>query len=208
MAPALYIFDLDGTLVDSAGDICSAVAQVVSEFAAPVEEAAVRACIARGEPLADSFAELAPGLPGEPMILRYREIYSAGCTRTSVPFPGVVETLEQLGPERCAVATTKRSWLAKLLLDRLGLTRHFALVQGTDDFPHKPHPAILHRILERFGVPPERALMVGDTEADILCARAAGVPCAAVLYGIGSASRLASLQPDYIFAQLPDVLGV
>ncbi len=215
MSPALYIFDLDGTLVDSAEDIAAATVQTITEFSARVErtpggsppiEMLVRRWIARGGPLHEIFASLAPGIPTEALIARYREIYSENCARTTVPYPGVVETLEKLDGARRAVATTKKSWLARLLLEKLGLVGHFDLIQGTDDFPYKPHPAILHRVLGHFSVSPEGALMVGDTAADILCAQAAGVPCAAALYGIGDPAELRALRPRYLLEEFSELL--
>lgn len=206
MQPSLYIFDLDGTLVDSAADISAAIVQVCGEFGFPVSDAEVRPRIGKGEPLAETFAALGPGCSTEPMIQRYRECYSADCARNTAPFPGVIETLEKIGPERCAVATTKKTWLAKVLIEKLGLARHFALVQGTDDFPYKPDPEIVNRILLHFGVAKEDSLMVGDTAADVLCARNAGVPCAAVLYGNGSPEELAGYAPQYLLSSFPELL--
>lgn len=208
LTPSLYIFDLDGTLVDSAADICAAVERVLEEFGVPAAGAAVHASVATGAPLGVMFAALAPGRPADKMIVRYREMYSLMCADTTVPFPGVVETLAALGSQRCAVATTKKTWLAKLLLDKLGLDRHFGLIQGTDDFPYKPDPAILRRVLEFFETPPEQALMVGDTAADMLCARAAGVRSAAVLYGIGNSAELRACTPDYTLDRFSDLLAL
>ncbi len=94
------------------------------------------------------------------------------------------------------------------LIEKLGLDHHFALVQGTDDFPHKPDPAILLRVLVFLGTPPERAVMVGDTAADILCARAAGVRCASALYGIGDSEELRACAPDYTLNRFADLLAL
>lgn len=206
MRPALYIFDLDGTLVDSAADIGAAVLQVLAEFGAPAGPAALRPCISR--PLGEIFAHLAPGASHQAMIARYREVYREICTRTTVPYPGVVETLERLRGAQRSIATTKKSWLARLVVERLGLAAHFDWIQGTDDFPYKPDPGVLLRVLEHFRVPPERALMVGDTPADILCARAAGVPCAAVTYGTATPEELEPFQPQYLLARFPDILHI
>lgn len=203
----LYIFDLDGTLVDSAADICAAIGQTITEAlpnAPAVSAERLRPLI--GRPLADMFALLAPGAAAGPLAERYRQIYSGICAETTRPYLGVFETLERLNGARRAIATTKKTWMARLVADKLGLTRYFDLVQGTDEFPSKPDPAILRRILAHFDVAPERALMVGDTPADIACARAASVPCAAALYGMGSPDELRAMRPDYVLERFEDVL--
>ncbi len=207
----LYIFDLDGTLVDSAGDICAATVQTICEFAPAADasgvEQRVRRWIARGGPLQEIFTALAPGVATDTLVARYREIYSATCAETTRPYPGVVETLGKLRGAHRAVATTKKSWLARLLVERLKLDSYFELVQGTDGFPYKPDPEIVRRILAYFGTAPQDALLVGDTAADILCARAAGVACAAALYGIGDPEELKALQPQYLLREFSEVLA-
>ncbi len=208
----LYIFDLDGTILDSAVDICAAVARAVAEHDSDAARAigpeTLRPWV--GRPLRDIFAAVAPGADPALLATRYRQIYSGCCVDTTRGYPGVVETLQTLARRgaRLAIATTKKTWMASLVLEKMGLTAHFDLVQGTDDFPGKPDPAILQRVLAHFDLPPERALMVGDTIADILCARAAGVPSAAALYGFGPSDELRALAPQYLLNEFSDLLDV
>ena len=194
----LYLFDVDGTLVDSAADICGAVRQALAERGIDgLEERYLRRFI--GHHLFDLFCEVLPGTSQaeqEQLLARYRQIYLARRHASTRVYPGVREMLAAL-PGRKSTATTKSSETARQVLELFGLGGYFDHVQGTDGFPSKPAPDVIFRSLEKFGVRPEDCLLVGDAAPDMEAGRRAGVRTCAVSWGYGDVEAMKALQPDY-----------
>jgi phosphoglycolate phosphatase len=213
MKPEAVLLDLDGTLVDSTRDIVASVQHALRELDAPVPAAEVlRAYM--GYPLEPLFAAVRPGGTTAEcgrFIELYRAHYREHELDTTRPFPGVAETLTRLRPARLAVVTAKLEPTAERLLRALGLLGLVDAVVGSSALPPKPDPASVRAALARLGVASVRAVLVGDTDRDLLAARAAGVRAVAVTYGGWSAARLRALGPDALlerFADLPDVLAM
>ena len=190
--PRAIVFDLDGTLVDSAGDIRRALNRLLAEEGRrPISLAETRSVIGDGVPkvVERGFAKTGPrpdaaALGG--LVERFRGLYAAEATRTTRPYPGVIETLARLEAEghRLALCTNKFVGLAQQILDALGLAGFFRVVIGADSTPaRKPDPLPLTTALARLGASPERAVMVGDSAVDVTTARRAGLPVVAVTYG-------------------------
>ncbi len=205
---SVYLFDVDGTLLDSAHDICGAIHAVLagtSRF--NVSDDFLRLYI--GRHLYDLFQELFPDHPREQMdcmIEDYKRLYLArnhGLTRA---FPGVAEALSAL-PGRKSTATTKGTPTTRAVLDRFGLLPYFDHVQGTDGFPAKPEPDVIFASLKVFGVRPEDCLFIGDSPTDMEAGRRAGVKTCAVLWGYGRREDLMRCEPDYWLAH-PSELAV
>lgn len=193
-----YLFDLDGTLLDSAPDICGAVSSILATTSKPdVPFEYLRTFI--GRHLIDLFSELFPEASPEQIeawIQTYRTTYvSRGHTLTKL-YEGVAETLPKLGGLK-TTATTKGTPTATHVLTQFGLIEHFQHVQGTDGFPSKPQPEVLYRAMAALKVEPQDCLMIGDSVPDIIAARAAGVKVCAVGYGYGDPKQLRALEPDY-----------
>ena len=192
LASATIVFDLDGTLVDTAPDLVSTLNLLLARegiAALPLSDArdmighGARALIARG------FA--AAGAPLDErklsaLFVDFIDHYLAHIADESRPFPGVLAAMDTLAAEgaRLAVCTNKRTDLSVALLDALDLTRRFAAIVGADAAP-APKPAAAHLIttIERAGGRVERAVMVGDSASDAGAARAAGVPLVLVSFG-------------------------
>jgi len=138
----VYLFDIDGTLLDSAGDICGALQQVLVT-AKPAREVTfeyLKSFI--GFHLIEPFTELFPAYSREQidgLIQEYRTIYLARGHRQTTPYPGVAETLAALGGRK-STATTKGTPTTRAVLEQFGLARYFDHVQGTDGIPCKPAP--------------------------------------------------------------------
>ncbi len=135
------------------------------------------------------------------LVRVYREIYFAASSVEVAAFPGMAETLTALRAHglRLAVVTSKIRAGAAMELERAGLAPLFDLVVGSDDVRrHKPDPEPLLHALARLGMPAAAAVMVGDTPADLLAARAAGVRAAAALWGALDAALLRDCQPDLL----------
>jgi phosphoglycolate phosphatase len=202
--PKTIVFDLDGTLVDSLPDIIASFQYGLGSLKLPVpSDAQVRALI--GHPLEDMYAHFAPGhVPA--LCALYREHYPRNFVTRSRPFPGAVELLRTLRERgySLAIATTKRTDMARRFVEALGLMPAVDHVQGTDGFPHKPAPDVIQRALAALGT--EGLWMVGDTTHDILAGRAAGLRTYAVTWGTHGPEELATTTPDELQPNLSRLL--
>lgn len=193
-----YLFDIDGTLLDSAPDICGAIYQVLE--GTPQHDVSfefLRGYIGRHllETFGDLFPEAQPAQIEE-MITRYRQLYPARNHALTSVYPGVKEGLHALGGRK-ATATTKGTPTTRVVLEKFGLMPYFHHVQGTDGFPSKPAPDVIVRALEGLDGDPAETLMVGDSASDMEAGRRAGVRICAVTYGYGKREELAKFAPDY-----------
>jgi HAD superfamily hydrolase (TIGR01549 family) len=204
----VYLFDVDGTLLDSAADICGAVREALrGTSAASVDEAFFRSYI--GRHLFELFADLFPDSTPEQKekwLADYRAIYAARGHSMTRAYPGVVDAVRRIGGRK-STATTKGTPTTRIVLEKFGLLPYFDHVQGTDGFPAKPEPDVIHRSLEVFGVRPEDCLMVGDSPSDMAAGRAAGVRICAVRYGYGNHAEMAQFAPDYWIDHLNELAG-
>jgi phosphoglycolate phosphatase len=186
------VFDLDGTLVDTAPDLIGAANHALGLHGlAPVDAAILRPEISFG-----ARRIIARGLEqhGRPhsdndldgLQASFLSYYGRNIANDSRPFPGLIETLQahKAAGATLAVCTNKVEHLSRALLTELGMLELFAAVAGRDTFAVcKPHPDHLLGAIRLAGGDPARAIMVGDSDTDISTARAAGVPCIAVDFG-------------------------
>lgn len=199
------VFDLDGTLADTSGDLIAAANAAVEALGhAPQLDASRDAATAfRGgrAMLRLSFERLGHAAPdtlieaGFPMLL---EAYGNAIDVHTRLYPGAAESVATLADAgyRVAVCTNKPEGLARTLLDRLGMGTAFGALIGADTLPvRKPDPAPLHAAVTGAGGDPARSLLVGDTETDRATAAAAGVPCVLVTFG-PDGHGVAALEPD------------
>ena len=209
MIPAfnVYLFDLDGTLLDSAEDICGAVQQVLSEHVSePLPFDYLRSFV--GFHLDSVFTGVLPHLTREQLdglIHAYKTTYLGRGHLSTRIYPGVTEALENLGGRK-ATATTKGTPTTRAVLDQFGLLRYFDHVQGSDGFPCKPAPDVLLRSIAALDAKPDDCLFVGDSEADMEAGRRAGVRICAVDYGYGENEALAKWKPDYWVSDLRELV--
>lgn len=192
----VYLFDIDGTLVDSALDICGAVQSVLVKTPRNnVEFDFLKSYI--GRHLLDLFRDLEfPAENIEGLIGEYRQIYADRKHTMTKVYPGVLEAMSAL-PGRKSTATTKGTPTTRIVLELFGLLPYFDHVQGTDGFPAKPEPDVLFRAMRSLGAKPDECLFVGDSAADMEAGKRAGVKTAAVTYGYGTRPDLARWSPDY-----------
>jgi phosphoglycolate phosphatase len=210
------IFDLDGTLVDTAPDLGSALNRLLAEHGREsIGADGIRRMIGDGAAKLVERGFLATGglpTPLPPLVDRFLALYEPAIAETSRPFPGVVATLERLGGAglRLGVCTNKPDAATHRLLDALGLTRHFAAVSGGDVPARKPDARHLLGVVERLGATPARTLMVGDSLNDVTAARNAGIAVVVVSFGY-TATPAAVLGADAViddFAELAALLKV
>ena len=211
MAIDLIILDVDGTLADTAADMADAFNEAMLPFGGPpisLEE--TRAALGGEE---RAFMERLSGHAGQGFDLtRFRQdfarAYMARMAAKTKLYPGVRSTLRKLGNLPMAILSNRRTTSIVPLLDRFGLLRLFREVIGSDSgVGTKPSPDPVLHLLRRFGVGPDRALMVGDCVHDIDAGRAAGVRTVAVTYGYGSDRRFVE-QADFSIARFSALLKV
>ena len=192
MPSPIIVFDLDGTLIDTAPDLIGTLNVILARHDVPAVAfdeartmigAGVRPLLKRA--LATRDIVLAPDAL-DSLFKEYLELYAAHIADRSRPYPGLIEALDTLAARGCvfAVCTNKYEWLSVRLLDALDLSRRFAAVVGQDTFGvPKPDPTVLRRTIERAGGTVDRAVMIGDSMTDVTTARNAGVPVVAVDFG-------------------------
>lgn len=214
--PHAVIFDLDGTLVDTAPDLGAALNRVLAEYGRPpVSADSIRTMIGDGAAkLVERGFAATGGWPAEPasIIRRFLNIYEAGIADRSRPFPGVTAALERLAAAdiRLGVCTNKPGVATEELLVTLGLRRYFAAIGAGDGPTRKPDPRHLLGVVEQLAAQPTTAIMVGDSANDVAAARAAGVPVIVVTFGY-TATPAHQLGADAVidrFDALPSLLGV
>jgi len=214
LASAVIVFDLDGTLVDTAPDLVGALNQLLHEQKLPaLSLAAARVMVGRGARvlIEQGFAAAGEPLDAERMPAlfdRFIAIYRGRIARESRPFEGVLEALDVLDAAgaKLVVCTNKLTDLSLALLDALEMTSRFAAVIGADSAPApKPDPRHLQTAIAAVGGRDDRALMVGDSASDVGAARAAKVPSIVVSFGYTEIPA-ANLGADHLidhFAELP-----
>jgi len=190
--PSLFVFDLDGTLLDSIGDLVVAVNRLVAEWGGrPLHHDAVVKMVGEGADLLVSRALDASGVTGDPSqaLPRFIEIYDAILPGDTRPYPGVPEMLQSLAPAApMAVLTNKPTGSAVRILSMLGLDRLFTRIVGGDG-PHgrKPGPEGLVGLVTEARAEPRSTWLIGDSTVDLLTAHAAATRVCLVRYGFGFA---------------------
>jgi phosphoglycolate phosphatase len=212
------VFDLDGTLVDTAPDLIDTLNFTLTshnllavrfDAARPMIGGGARGMIERA--LAVEGRDCSPAGVDE-LYTAFVAHYADHIADRSRPFPGVEPVLDRLAAagHRLAVCTNKLEWLSVRLLEVLGLRGRFATICGQDTFGiQKPNPQVFRATVMRAGGEPTRAVMIGDSPTDVHTARAAAVPIIAVDFGYTDVP-IASFEPDRVissFAELPAAIG-
>ena len=192
MSALTIVFDLDGTLIDTAPDLAETLNVILDrEGLAPVPYDKARAMIGFGarhmiEAALALERRMASAAEVDRMFHDFIAHYAAHVADRSQPFPGLTAALDHLAAQGfiLAVCTNKLEGLSHLLLDALKLTPRFASICGQDTFGiQKPDPEVLRRTIAQAGGTTARAIMVGDSATDINTAKAAGIPVIAVDFG-------------------------
>ncbi len=213
------VFDLDGTLVDTAADIAAALNQTLHELGLPAHtEETVRLMIGGGlaklldRALSAHSIRFADG-PRDQAAARLLEVYAAKPAALSCLYPGVREALDLLHQAdiACGLCTNKEEAISRDVLRALGIIEAFAVFQcGDSDLPRKPDPAGLLGVVEALGAKPASAFMVGDSIADVEAARAAGLRGVILVSHGYSVTPVTELGADMVidgFSELPQALA-
>ncbi len=210
------LFDLDGTLIDSAPDLLAAANKLMAEEGRrALDLAELTLMVGDGVPKLVERAFAATGeVPGEAALVdmykRYMGFYEGHESDLSRLYPGAKEALTRMQADGLvmAVCTNKPHTAALGLLADMGLERYFAVVIGGDSIPGviKPDPRVLLAALDGLGATPDEAVMVGDNQNDVLAARGAGVPVLIATYGY---TRIPpeDMNADVLFDSLDELPG-
>lgn len=203
----LVIFDMDGTLIDSQHHILAAMNGAFAS-AGQVPPPADRVLSIVGLSLPEAMSVLAPDLGPDlraDLVERYRDSFVADREVAAIEgpplYPGARDSLLRLGSQPgtlLGVATGKARRGLDHILDLHGLRDHFVTAQTADAHPSKPHPSMIHAALSESGCPAGRAVMVGDTDFDILMGRAAGIATIGVTWGYHPRARLEAAGADFL----------
>lgn len=206
----LFIFDWDGTLIDSADKIVGAMQAAIAELAlAPRSADEVRNIIGLGLPEAIQhlYGDLSEA--GQQALRKgYAHYFVEADRNPCALFPEALATLAALREQGCllAVATGKNRRGLTRVLGGLGLLEFFDASRCADETRSKPHPLMLHELLAELAIPAQHAVMVGDTEYDMAMAEAAGIERIAVNYGAHAVERLLPYKPALVVARLSQLL--
>lgn len=210
------IFDLDGTLVDSAPDLMLATNHVLSRlerrsitmdevrsFVGHGAKALIaRGCAATGEPIGEKTLDF--------YFAEFLRFYEKNIAVNSAAFPGVINLLKRCaaGGLKMGVCTNKLEGLSLRLLQALDMEKYFGAIVGPDTInAAKPDPAPYLETVKRLGVPVMNSIMVGDSETDVLTARAAGVPVIGVTFGY-TQRPVAEFGPDHLVSHFDEVWNI
>ncbi|HKQ55991.1 MAG TPA: HAD-IA family hydrolase [Methyloceanibacter sp.] len=191
-AGATIVFDLDGTLVDTAPDLTNALNDVLARRGhEPVSIEVIRGCVGHGAQVMIEQALARAGAEGDVdrMLAEFLTHYETNIARESRPYPGAIAALDRLAAQgaRLAICTNKRESLSRLLIQQLEIEHYFTALAGRDTFPvAKPHPGHLTGTIALAGGDPSRSVMIGDSDIDLRTAKAAAVPAILVSFGYGA----------------------
>jgi phosphoglycolate phosphatase len=190
--PPIMVFDLDGTLIDTAPDLIASLNHALSDLGfEAVDRVLMNSHVGMGgRAMIERVFAINQRRVNQEVIERQHQVfiehYSAGIPGMSRPYPGVLDVIERAREAgfTFAICTNKPEDMAVSLITRLGLSSLFGAICGADTFAfRKPDPRHLLETIERAGGDPERALMIGDSRTDIDTAKAAGIPVVAVDFG-------------------------
>jgi phosphoglycolate phosphatase len=211
-------FDLDGTLVNTAGEIAEAANRTLEDFGVPRQPVALisrfigagtRHLMLQLREQVIAAASLQPAqLPVEPMLERLEVHYTDTTGLLAQPYPGCAETLAALRAAgvRLACLTNKEHRFALRVLAATGLQDAFDLIVGGDTLPQrKPDPRTLQHVLSALGGAPAQAAHIGDSRIDVETAKAAGVAAWAVPWGYNAGEPIIQAKPDVLFESLPQI---
>lgn len=214
----LLSFDLDGTLVDTAAEIAEAVNRTLEDFGlARRSVAEISALIGHGtrtlmlKLLARLMLEqpaLADRLSADRVLARLDVHHGATAGTLGRPFPGAAEALHRLRDAgvRLACVTNKEERFARQVLRQTRLGTHLDLLIGGDTLPQrKPHPEALRHVMRHFGIGAQHTAHIGDSEIDVLAARAARVAAWVLPHGYNAGRPIADSHPDLVFNTLDQV---
>lgn len=214
------LFDLDGTLVDSSRDISKSINLALNNFGyEPITQKQSNSFVGDGilmlvkRALGKSIYGDQQHVVDADLLAKadkvYRDFYSRHLLDTTIPYPGVANTLDRLSDLALAVISNKAAVYVKEIMHHFQLDKYFRIILGGDSLDlKKPDPYPLLYVAQQFNIAPRQCLMVGDSEKDIIAGKAAGMNTCAVTYGMRSEKSLKEHQPDFILSDFASITTI
>ncbi len=207
MKADLIIFDLDGTLINSIPDLKNALNNVsfrdknfTEEYIASIVGGGVRKLVQ------DAFGISSKDDEFNEVFSKFLSFYAKNHSKESYLYGNVIEILEHFKSKKLAILSNKLDSFTKQIAKDFSIDKYFDLVLGANnDMEKKPSPEAINHILKKLKVSSHKAIMVGDSEADIMGAKNAGISALAVTYGYRSKESLKGLNPDYLIDNLTEL---
>jgi|SRR5579875_981911 len=208
---SLLIFDLDGTLIDSETDLMHSVNATRAHLALePLPRDTIASYVGQGVVtlVRRALGSSAPENVIEQAVDHFLTYYHEHMLDNTVLYPGVRETLDALQDRKMAVLTNKPVNFSRRILEGLGVTSRFVSIYGGNSFEQKkPDPAGVFQLMDETGIPPDRTMMIGDSDIDVQTGRNAGVWTCAVTYGLGS-HTLVHAPADFLLNDFRELCGL
>ncbi|WP_315920060.1 phosphoglycolate phosphatase [Mesorhizobium sp. SP-1A] len=213
MKRPIIVFDLDGTLIDTAPDLLDSLNHsLAAGQMQAVDTVGFKRFVGHGGRvmIERAYSAQQKRLPAEEhdrLLKIFLDHYTQNIPGKSLPYPGVLQAIARFEDAgyALAVCTNKFEASSLALIEALGLTKHFTAIAGQDTFPfRKPDPRHLLKTIELAGGDPERALMVGDSQTDIDTAKAAGIPVVAVDFGYTD-RHVSEFEPSAVISHFDDL---
>ena len=209
------LFDLDGTLIDTLGDLTGSINRMLNDLGRPpLSKETVGGIIGNGIPVTVYRCLTVTHPDGHPPdeklhaegIKLVHEHYAEQMLKTTALYPNVAATLEHFKEKRKAVVTSKEERFTLLMLDHFGIAQHFDAIVGGDTVPaRKPDPWPVSEAIKLLGGSPSDAVMIGDSETDVIAGRGAGARTCAACYGYRTAGQLAETSPDVMISRFDEL---
>ncbi len=205
----LFIFDLDGTLIDSKRDIAGSIHYTMGQLGLPaISDEIIYRFVGNGvTPLIKQSVEAGGGHSFEKALKLFMAHYDRHLLDTTRPFPGILDLLGKLSGKRKVVLTNKSQKFSDKIIRGLKMDRHFDEIYGGDTpFPKKPDPALVMHLLKSFSLSPDRALIIGDSRVDIETGRNAGIHTCGVTWGFRPRKELEEIACDLLIERPSDLV--
>lgn len=205
----LFIFDLDGTLIDSKRDIALSVHHTMKILGlSPISDEMIASYVGNGvTPLIRKSVGENPKLNVDEAIRIFMAHYEEHCLDSTRPFPDIPEVLDHFKDKIKIVATNKPQGFSEKILDGLGLTTHFQGIFGGDThFPKKPDPAVIHHLLKTFQAEVAKSVIIGDSRIDIETGRNARILTCGVTWGFRPGEELTG--SDFLVDRPEDLIRI
>ena len=205
----LFLFDLDGTLIDSKRDIANSVHHTMKMLGLPaIDDDVIYSFVGNGvTPLIQKSVEVSGGHSFEKALEIFKAHYDQHLLDTTKLFDGVEEVLEYFHKIPKVVITNKSQGYSEKILKGLGVMKYFEGVYGGDtSFPKKPNPALVHHLLKEFGVSPKETAIIGDGRVDIETGKNAGILTCGVTYGFRPLKEIQESGCDFLIYSPKEIL--
>lgn len=206
---SLFIFDLDGTLIDSKEDIATSVNYTMRTLGLPtVSDEVIYSFVGNGvTPLIRKSIEAAGGIDFDRALKIFMEHYDQHLLDRTRPFPVVLDVLEHFSKTPKVIVTNKSQGFSEKILKGLGMDRYFSEIFGGDTaFPKKPHPDVVRHLLTKFSAGAGETVIIGDSRVDIETGRNAGILTCGATWGFRPRQELVDIGCDYLTDRPGDLL--